>query len=219
MALRYYPLTMIKTDLYTRGQSFKLPNGTPYTGLYYITYDGRAFAGANPVIGTNEELTPIQQRLDESRGGKIINVNSSYYDASLKQKGQQVDDLDSTFLTELKPYYPFPLEEDYTKGYFMRYFAKTVSGPGYVFEISESDFASLSNQIVSPGILGYEYTNMLWQLTGPLEDTRVSQYQVKGGVLTTNKRVTIAKNETFPGLVEYIGGNYTKYARVDEETL
>jgi hypothetical protein len=210
---------MIKTDLYTRGQSYKLPDGTPYTGLYYITYDGRAFAGANPVIGSNDELTPIGQRLDQSRGGKSININTSFYDSSLRQKGIEVNDVDSSRLTELKPYYPFPLEEDYTKGYFMRYFAKTVSGTNYVFEISETDFANLSNQIVSPGILGYEYTNMLWQLTGPLEDKRISQYQIKGGVLTTNRRVTIAKNETFSGLVEYIGGNYTKYARVDEETL
>jgi hypothetical protein len=210
---------MIKTDLYTRGQSYKLPDGTPYTGLYYMTYDGRAFAGANPVIGSNDELTPIGQRLDQSRGGKSININTSFYDSSLRQKGIEVNDVDSSRLTELKPYYPFPLEEDYTKGYFMRYFAKTVSGTNYVFEISETDFANLSNQIVSPGILGYEYTNMLWQLTGPLEDKRISQYQIKGGVLTTNRRVTIAKNETFSGLVEYIGGNYTKYARVDEETL
>jgi hypothetical protein len=210
---------MIKTDLYTRGQSYKLPDGTPYTGLYYMTYDGRAFAGANPVIGSNEELTPIQQRLDQSRGSKTVNINTAFYDSSLRQKGIEVNDVDSSRLTELKPYYPFPLEEDYTKGYFMRYFAKTVSGTNYVFEISETDFANLSNQIVSPGILGYEYTNMLWQLTGPLEDKRISQYQIKGGVLTTNRRVTIAKNETFSGLVEYIGGNYTKYARVDEETL
>lgn len=216
MALRYYPLTMIKTDLYTRGESYVLPNGKPYTGLYYVTYDGRTFAGANPVIGTNEELTPIGDKLDEHRGGKEVNINTSLYDSSRSQQGLNTVGEETTTLTELLPYYPFPVEEDYTKGYFTRYFAKTVSGPGYVFEISPSDFASLSNNIVSPGVLGYEYTNMLWQLTGPLEDVRVSQYQVKGGVLTTNKRVTEAKNVTFNGLLEFIGGDYTKFARISK---
>ena len=219
MALRYYPLTMIKTDLYTRGDNFRLPDGKLYTGLYYTTYDGRNFAGANPVIGSNLELTPIQQRLDEPRGGKNVNLNSSFYDASISKKGQEVDGIDTTTLVEIKPYYPIPLEEDYIKGYFMRYFAKTVSGPGYVFEISQNDFANLSNDIISQGVLGYEYINMLWQLTGPLEDIRVSQYQIKGGVLTTNRRVTEQKNLNFIGLSDFIGGNYTKFARVDEQPL
>lgn len=216
MALRYFPLTMIKTDQYTRGNTFVTPDGKPYTGLYYTTYDGRSFAGANPVIGTNDELTPIQQPLDQPRGSKRVNVLTNNYDSSLIQNGEFTDVENTGRLDEIVPYFPIPIEEDYTKGYFTRYFAKTVSGPGYVFEISENDFANLSNQIIAPGILGYEYTSMLWQLTGPLEDTRVSQYQIRGGVLTTNKRVTEQKNLTFNGLIDFIGGNYTKFARVDQ---
>lgn len=207
---------MIKTDQYTRGDTFVLPSGQPYTGLYYTTYDGRSFAGANPVIGTNEELTPIQQPLDQPRGSKRVNILTNGYDSSLIQNSQFSEAEDKGQLDAIVPYFPIPIEEDYTKGYFTRYFAKTVSGPGYVFEISENDFANLSNQIIAPGVLGYEYTSMLWQLTGPLEDTRISQYQIKGGVLTTNRRVTEQKNLTFNGLLDFIGGNYTKFARIDE---
>ncbi len=206
---------MIKTDLYTRGGDFVLPDGSIYTGFYYLTYDGRTFAGANPVIGTNDELTPVDLLIERGKGGKRRNANTVLYEESLIKKGIDLTDSDSNTLTELTPYYPFPLESDYVRGYFTRYFAKTVTGPGYVFEISQNDFANLSNQVVSPGILGYEYTNMLWQLTGPLQDVRVSQYQIRGGVETTNKRVTEQKNQTFRGLIEYIGGNYTKYARID----
>ena len=59
--IKYYPQTRIKTDLYTRGTAYKLPNGTPYTGIYYLLYDGTAYAGANPTVGTNQQLTPIDQ--------------------------------------------------------------------------------------------------------------------------------------------------------------
>ena len=56
--------------------------------------------------------------------------------------------------------------------------------------------------------------DMLWQLTGPLNDTRKSQYQIVGGVFSTNKRVTEAKQKSFRGIVEFIGGDYVKYARI-----
>jgi hypothetical protein len=55
---------------------------------------------------------------------------------------------------------------------------------------------------------------MLWQLTGPLNDTRISQYQIKGGVFNTNKRVTEAKQKSFRGIIEFIGGDYIKFARI-----
>jgi len=60
--IKYYPQTRIKTDLYTRGTAYKLPDGTPYTGRYYLLYDGTAYAGANPTVGTNQQLTPIDQQ-------------------------------------------------------------------------------------------------------------------------------------------------------------
>jgi hypothetical protein len=42
----------------------------------------------------------------------------------------------------------------------------------------------------------------------------VSQYQIKGGVYDTNKRVTEQKALTFRGLIEFIGGEYTKFAKI-----
>jgi hypothetical protein len=55
---------------------------------------------------------------------------------------------------------------------------------------------------------------MLWQLTGPLNDTRISQYQIQGGVFDTNKRVTEAKQKGFNGIIDFIGGDYTKFAKI-----
>lgn len=209
--IKYYPLTRIKANLYTRGDEYKLPNGKSYVGRYYLTFDGNAYTGINPVLGTNQLLVKIQK---EEFVPVITPTLTSQYIVAQSQNIQDTLPKSSVELTELSPYYPLPINDDYTRGYFTRYFAKNVSGPGYVIEISQADWAKLQNGDVSPTMLGYESTSMLWQLTGPLHDTRVSQYQIKGGVYDTNKRVTEAKAVGFVGLVAFIGGDYTKFARI-----
>lgn len=210
MALKYYPLTRIITNLYTRGGEYYYPDGRSYTGRYYKTYDGKVYSGVNPVVGTNVELTNLSAPTGQA------NTSRASYRATQSRNNKisisnQVSDV---ALAELTPYYPFPLESDYNKGYFTRYFAKTTSGPGYVVEISPTDWSNIENGYVSPMALTYETTSMLWQLTGPLNDKRVSQYQVIGGVYDTNKRVTESKAKGFVGLLAFIGGEYTKYAKI-----
>ena len=203
MPLRYYPLAAIQENRYTRGNQFVLPDKTPYTGRYYTLYNGKSYTGINPVLGTNILLTPIEEPkttnsslLTPGRSllsGQRLDLVEPYASSRLKN-GED----NSLVLTELLPYYPSPGESDYARGYFTRYFAKTVSGPGYVFEISKLDWTKIQNgDIAAENILGYESIDMLWQLTGPLNDTRISQYQIKGGVATTNKRVTETKNKVF----------------------
>ena len=148
----------------------------------------------------------VAARALASKGSAIVNIGSA-------DKYTPIDTSDQ-LLTELVPYNPFPISDDYSRGYFTRYFAKTVTGPGYVLEISPDDYAKIQNGQVADNVLGYQSMSMIWQLTGPLNDTRVSQYQIKGGVFTTNKRVTEARAVGFVGLLNYIGGDYTKFARI-----
>lgn len=216
MTLKYYPLTRIKTNLYTRGDEYVTVDGAPYSGRYYTTYDNKAFTGINPVLGENKLLvsfftdTPhrISTSAKQRAAAKLGPLDS------LPATQDQAQDYFNTELTQLVPYYPIPLDSDYARGYFTRYFAKNVSGPGYVIEISQLDWTKIQNGNVSNTVLGYETMDMLWQLTGPLNDTRKSQYQIVGGVFSTNKRVTEAKQKSFRGIVEFIGGDYTKYARI-----
>lgn len=207
--IKYYPSTRIKTNLYTRGGEFFLPDGKSYTGKYYLTFDGKAFTGPNPVLGTNVLLTKSEKeetfsRVPTSRPGNVP-VETFTQGATIAT---------STELSQLTPYYPVPLESDYTRGYFTRYFAKQLTGPGYILEISQNDWSNFENGLTEQTFLAYEVTSMFWQLTGPLNNKRISQYQVQGGVFDTNKRVTEAKEATFRGIVSYIGGEYTKFARI-----
>ncbi len=211
MPIKYYPLTRIKPNLYTRGGQFTNPDGTPYVGRYYLLYNGEAYAGANPAVGSNQPLTAIREPASRETQNALNNPASQTY-AAVKTKKQRTQS--DAELGELVPYYPVPLESDYERGYFTRYFAKNVSGPGYVIEVSQTDWADIQDGNTAQTLLAYESTSMLWQLTGPLNDTRVSQYQVKGGVYDTNKRVTEGKAKSFVGLIAFIGGDYTKFARI-----
>lgn len=204
--IRYYPLTQIRQNQYTRGNEFQLPNGASYAGRYYTTYDGHAYTGINPVLGTNELLT-------EAATNTNTTATKASYASAISNNTKKEAPQSSLVLTELTNYFPLPLSSDYARGYFTRYFAKNVSGPGYVFEISQDDWTKIKNGDVSPTVLGYESMSMLWQLTGPLNDKRISQYQIQGGIIETNTRVTAAKNKGFNGIVAYIGGEYTKYSK------
>lgn len=212
MPIKYYPLTRIIPNLYTGGGEFTTPQGEQYVGRYYRTFDGKAFTGINPVIGTNFELNyqPLDITLSPGIGYQTTST-TAYADIQFKQ---QAPGAYPSLLTGLTPYFPLPLEEDYARGYFNRYFAKNPSGPGYVIEISETDWTQIQNGLTEPTLFEYESIKLLWQLMGPLHDTRISQYQIKGGVYDTNKRVTEAKAVGFVGLLAFIGGNYTKFARV-----
>lgn len=222
MALRYYPLTRIKTNLYTRGDEYATKDGRPYSGRYYTTYDNKSFTGISPVLGKNEALftfftdTPHNTSISfKKRAAAKLGPLESLPAAQAESQ-----DYFSAELTQLMPYYPLPLESDYTRGYFTRYFAKEVTGPQYVIEISPLDWSKIKDGNVNTNILlGYESMDMLWQLTGPLYDTRKSQYQIIGGIYETNKRVTEGKQKGFNGIVEFIGGDYTKYARITNITV
>ena len=78
--MSYYPLSQIKTNLYTNGQEFTFTPYTPsnsYVGSYWSTSDGKFFTGKTPQDTPNNEifkipngdpkfvpLTPLQITLD-----------------------------------------------------------------------------------------------------------------------------------------------------------
>jgi hypothetical protein len=208
MAIKYYPLSQITSNLYTRGGEYVTTDGKSYTGRYYRTYDGKTFAGINPVVGTNEELTQANTVTNNT-----FKATSAYTNAVTKNSSASSVAAKET-LDELTSYNPFPVSDDYAKGYFIRYFAKNPSGPGFIIEISQEDWSLIQNNQIGDNVVGYQTTDMLWQLTGPLKDTRISQYQIQGGVFDTNKRVTEAKAKGFNGIIAFIGGDYTKYAKI-----
>lgn len=221
MALKYYPLSRVAPNKYTRGSEFVLSNGVTYTGKYYATYNNRFFTGINPVLSSGEELFPIDNF--KAQGAPSLSIPNPFNRSTTNTTSAQVYDVATgqlnNSLTQIFPYFPLPLVSDYTRGYFTRYFAKDITGPGFILEISKQDWSQIQNGGVNDSVLAYETMDMLWQLTGPKNDTRISQYQIQGGVYDTNKRVTEAKQKSFRGIVEFIGGDYTKFAKITGEPV
>ena len=205
--LRYYPSFRIITNLNTKGNEFTL-DGKPYSGPYYETCDKKAFTGSDPETGPSKPLK------------KIITYQSVPGLNKLNIPEKQKNEIASK--TEIKPnripgkpnsFYPNPTEEDYRRGYVIRYFTKKENQKGFIIEISRDEYNSIVNGTADYDITIYQTIQILWKITGPLRSTRISQYNVIAGIIDTNQRLVESSNKTFLGIKEFIGGEYTKFAK------
>lgn len=205
--LRYYPSFKIITNQTTYGGEFIL-NGKPYVGKYYITYDKKAYTGPSPQIGPNQLL---ERDLEYAYKAGPTSPNLFILDT----KEDESIEIHTKNRVSGKPnsHQPLPTDDDYKKGYLIRYFTKKENEPGFVIEISEEEYNLIVNGRADYDIRLYQVTTILWKLTGPLRNTRMSQYNVIPGIIDTNQRLTESSNKTFLGIVEFIGGDYAKFAR------
>ena len=210
--LRYYPSFAITTNLNTSGNMFTL-NGVPYVGKYYQTYDGRTFTGPNPEQGPNQELQKIT-RFYDAPGINGVAISESLKNNLANKTGLTPSNLQNPRVPgQPNTYYPQPTEQDYKKGYVIRYFTKKENERGFITEISQDEYNTIINGTADYDISIYQTTTILWKLTGPLRSQRQSQYNVIPGIFETNQRLTENANRTFLGIVDFIDGQYTKYSR------
>jgi hypothetical protein len=207
MPLRYYPSYATINNLTTNGEEFFI-SGVPYSGKYYQTIDNQFYSGPDPQTGPSEKLS--KQNIVERAPG----FNNVLLPPKLKQELALKTNIVST-RSQGQPgsFFPAPLEEDYTRGYITRYFTKKENQKGYIIEISREEYNDIVNGDTDYDIRLYQVTTILWKLTGPLNNTRKSQYNIIPGIIETNRRLTEASNKNFLGIVEFIGGDYTKFAR------
>jgi hypothetical protein len=188
-------------------------NSQPYSGRYYETYDGRAFTGPTPEVGPSEPLERIPVYLSApGLGNSNLSVKSRRDLAN--KTGVAASTITNTRIPgQPNSYYPQPTEQDYKKGYLIRYFTKKENERGFVTEISQNEYNSIVNGTADYDITIYQTTTILWKLTGPLNSKRTSQYNIIPGIIETNQRLTESANRTFLGIVDFIGGEYSKFAR------
>lgn len=206
--IRYYPSFAIKDNQITKGNEFFL-EGEPYSGKFYYDDKGNAYTGVDPVHGSNLFLTPIN-----STKNKVLSMNTRDL-SSFEIEAQQNTRIQEFSSRGLEPttYYPQPIDSDYQKGYITRYFAKKINQSGYVTEISPAEYVAFTNGEVRYDVSFYQVVSILWKITGPLNSQRISQYDIRAGIIDTNKRLTDAAEPNFVGIVAFIGGDYTKYAK------
>lgn len=208
MPIRYYPQFYIVPNLYAKpgefyeGESF-------YVGEYYATLNGRFFSGPNPQIGPNNELIPAKSNSISFIPDRKNLKESRPLTYETEESGNQTNRVKG------KPtfYYPKPTDADYKRGYVIRYFTKKENEVGMITEISYNEYVDITNGTVDYDVSVYQTTKILWKITGPLKSQRKSQYNIIPGIIDTNKRLTEGANKIFLGIVDFIGGEYDKFAR------
>jgi hypothetical protein len=204
--IKYYPSFRVKTDQKTTGNRLSL-DGAPYSGDYYETYDNKFYSGPNPIVGPNEELKPFENY------GNSEYLNASNLPSSVKNQFLRQTNVAKTQALEPVSYYPKPTVEDYTRGYFIRYFIKKINSKGFVIEISPEEYNEFVNGTVRYDVSFYLVTQIFWKITGDLNTKRYSQYDIRLGIIEVNKKNTEDAGKNFLGLIEFIGGEYAKFSR------
>jgi hypothetical protein len=204
--MSYFPLSQIKTNLYTNGYEFTtIPTDTTnsYSGYYWKTSNGKYFTGKTPQDLPTQELFKIPNlELSTSNNSNII-VNITVFDGDpivetyLKEKQINPDTINYT------PYYSpiIPTQQDYQIGQFRRYFVKKTNEIIYI-EINKDQFDKILTK--DPQILWQLYLPFFidWQLTG--DKQQVAQVNKNMVELTS-------KNLKLPYFNLYIKEDYTKY--------
>jgi hypothetical protein len=215
MSIRYYPKSKIKTNLIASGKNLYL-DGKPYVGKYYETYDGKLFSGANPIVGDNRLLSRASEyettESNADHGNSNTNIINKTPDIFEKRI---ISSLNNANRIPSKPisYFPKPLPEDYSKGYITRYFIKGINQNGYITEISPTEYANFQDGTVNYDVSLYLVGSLNWKLIGPLNSIRLSQYDIRMGIIDMNKKQTEELNKTFLGITQYIAENYTQFAK------
>jgi hypothetical protein len=205
--LRYYPTSKVLTNQKAGNREYINTKGEIYTGKYYITYDGKAFSGPSPDVGPSEPL----QKINEYPSSPILG-SLNITEQQKKEIAIKTNVSPTRVLGKPVSFYPQPIESDYKRGYLIRYFTKKINDT-FVIEISEDEYNNIVNGTTDYDIRIYQTQKILWKITGPLNSQRQSQYNIIPGIIDTNKRLTETANKTFLGIVDYIGGDYTKYAK------
>lgn len=204
----YYPLSQITTNLTAVSGEFTfINNGEGYIGSYFSTSDGKYYTGKNPQDGPNDELALTivtkNTNLEDAESGVALVTNNrttqtiapTRYINSLKFPLNQAIPPASSI--------PFPTEEEYQTGEFVRYFLKKTNTSIYM-EVNEETYINYNNKNPNTQYPLYTPIKINWDLTGNPLDT----YKV-------NKNITLLKEnqENLLGFSFSFRGKFVKYYR------
>jgi hypothetical protein len=185
----YYTTGQIRNGLYTKGKEWMFLDGIEYIGDYHMyTTTNEVFTKSQWIKGVSKKLVPY---LDLSQS----DVNKTFEYDNLKK-------VDIPIITETLYNKPTPVERDYINGFFTRYFVKRYF-QSIITEVNKDSYSNTTQEF-------YVKVELLWKLTGPLNDTDVEM-----GVYDTNRRLVLLAEKDMVGIRNYVT-NYTEYARLSQ---
>lgn len=191
----YFPQSRIIENQKANPGEFTLPDGSPYTGLYYITFNGKIFSGANPYTPGSAPLNRVISNRNEDP--TISDLNNIDYNSLKSNK--------LATLIDPTPYTSKPTEEDYKKGKITRYFARQRNGTQFkIMEINQQTYDNMVNNRGGLNTSIWKVISLFWQISGPLRDERVNNIRTRAGIIDTNQRVLDNAEKNFIGIKQYL---------------
>jgi hypothetical protein len=218
----YYPLSQIKTNLYTNGNEFVTNVNNPdtiYKGYYWKTSSGKYFTGKTPQDKPNTELFIPQinfNKYPDIATNPTLNYIATNGGSEVNG-GDNTEGGDPTVLNYIAlknihedtvkflPYYNpvLPSNQDYQNGEFRRFFCKKTNEIQYI-EIDIPTYNKLIAQDSQILWQLYKPFNITWKLTGTVQEVVRINYNI----------VQLAsKTKGLPMLGEYLNSNYIKYRK------
>ena len=197
--MKYFPKSRVITNQKANPGQFTTPDGKDYVGLYYTTFKGESFTGADPNQGSSISLTDY------------IPSNIGFSDPIVENYKQlkpvEVNLVDPT------PFTPRPTEKDYKVGRITRYIARQKGGTQFrVMEIDKTTFDNLNKQRGDLNYSVWRVISIQWQISGPLNDELVNGIKVRPGIIDTNEKILNQAEKNFIGIKQYLS-NPTQFAR------
>ena len=207
----YYPLSQVKTNLYTNGGEFvKVIDNSSYSGFYWKTSSEKYFSGKTPNDPYSVEIIRLIIQENINTNNPTLDLSNTIIDYSVENPSI----VSNTFfvdeypkynpnLSRSKPLYsaPIPTDQDYKQGYFTRYFCKKTNEFLYL-EINKDTYDKLLNRDVKILYQLYKPFKLKWQLTGDKEKA----YYTNKNIITL-----FVQNQKLFGFDQYFKENYTQF--------
>jgi hypothetical protein len=181
----YYPSSKIITNLYTKGKEWMFENGTEYIGYYHKYLDGLVLTEPYYSMVKSEKLVPyttIQSQPNSVIYNSITTKSGAYNFAPVNV-------------------YTLPTVDDYSKGFFKRYFIYRRNLKDIYkefFEVNDTQYKSWKTPKFGIDEILYNAFVIQWKLTGPLHDVIENDQIKEFGVYDTNRRLVYLNEKKFP---------------------
>jgi len=197
----YYPKTKIQTNLFSNGGLIKASDLSSYVGPYYKLSTGQRYVGATPQARRYpDELIDLVELVPVPTQGLFTEIQTSLVSTgSVNTYIQNLDEIPTSKQIPV-PYYPEPTSQEYSVGYFPRYFAKQVNAMIFI-EIDKKTFDNMSSHNDAYLWQLYKTISLPWQISGNIET-----------VINTNRKVVkLEEKNGFTGLSLFLKENYVKF--------
>jgi len=197
----YYPKSKIQTNLFSNGEFLRSSDASTYIGPYYKLSDGTKYVGIDPqTLRYPDELLDLTTPDSAITSEIFTQLQPSTLETLSLNTYSLIIKTTPTPQKIPTPFYPQPTNQDYTTGYFDRYFAKQINASIFI-EINQSTFQNLSENNSEYLWQLYNVTSIPWQISGNIEN-----------IYKTNQNlVKLAEKNGFQGLEFYLKNNYTKF--------